>query len=583
MFRFERERLKEDFKLGGSDCSNVFAYSKHSQDDRWAVKHILTQDTTIFLKYMQEIVLGFSCDHPSILPIKGYFAEEEKDPQRWNLYMKMPRMQGDLKDILYQRNQKDLPIDRVVKYFHTLASGLEYLHTRKIAHRNIKVSNILFDKKGDIKLADISTGKFIPDDEETKFITLKAGGVVNSAPEMKNPTLQVRKMNIFKADCWSLGMIMLEICTLRPPLFKNDGLLQYIKDSLEEVERKYGAVLKKIIEGILEINPDQRKNMTQTRKTLEEQFSDIYLKQESEHLVDQYKLMKKDLKHEWKEFFDFHIDKSNGFQIQGLETKHLLDEDVDLLLKHIQKFSQSYKAEGLKCLDIALENCVEITGKSVYEILKAAGENFSDLRSLSLNFSGCLNLQLNYMLSQSSHQNLRFNQLETLSLDLKWCRKVNDEGIREFFGSFGQNLSSLKVLTIDFRGCVDITSQGLTYISSALQNIRQLTHLFLSFWNCYKIQEAGIYNLAEGLKNLTDLSQLMLDFTNCIQIEDTSADVFYTVVDTLYTIISGHQKYLEYLSLSFYGCPKVLSKKITTMLSGLKTKLNLRDQFESEL
>jgi len=150
MFRFEKERLREDLKLGEGENSTVFAYSKHSQDDRWAVKHIWTQDTTIFLRSMQEIVLGFSCDHPSILPIKGYFVEEDKNSRAWSLCLKVPRMQGNLKDVLnvFRSQKRDLPLQRVVKYFHALTNGLEYLHQRKIAHRNIKASNILLIRRG---------------------------------------------------------------------------------------------------------------------------------------------------------------------------------------------------------------------------------------------------------------------------------------------------------------------------------------------------------------------------------------------------------------------------------------------------
>ena len=45
---------------------------------------------------------------------------------------------------------------------------------------------------------------------------------MNPAPEMKDQALKVRKMHVFKADCWGLGMIMLETCTLRAPLGLGD-------------------------------------------------------------------------------------------------------------------------------------------------------------------------------------------------------------------------------------------------------------------------------------------------------------------------------------------------------------------------
>jgi len=43
------------------------------------------------------------------------------------------------------------------------------------------------------------------------------------------------------------------------------------------VEKEYGAPLRKIIAGILDINSDQRKSMSQTKVELEQQFQETYM------------------------------------------------------------------------------------------------------------------------------------------------------------------------------------------------------------------------------------------------------------------------------------------------------------------
>jgi serine/threonine protein kinase len=45
--------------------------------------------------------------------------------------------------------------EKVIRfYFHQLIEALEYCHSKKIAHRDLKPENLLFDKNGNLKIAD---------------------------------------------------------------------------------------------------------------------------------------------------------------------------------------------------------------------------------------------------------------------------------------------------------------------------------------------------------------------------------------------------------------------------------------------
>lgn len=277
MFRYDHRLLKEDEVLGGTQTSTVYAYSKYPQDDRWAVKHVHATDLEMMGKYLGEIVLGFSFDHPAILPIKGYHIEEQEKPRAWNIYMKMPRMQGTLSDIIksYRDNNDYIPRKQIIKYFHSLVSGLDYLHQKKIAHRDIKLTNVLFDKKGDIRLGDIGIGKYIPEGEDMNMLSTRTGTQMYAAPELADMTQSVRKMNIYKADCWSLGLLMLELCTLRHPIRTGSKeLIEYIEKELQNVETRYGTVLKNLILCLVQLSPAKRKSMSEVKEILENEFAE---------------------------------------------------------------------------------------------------------------------------------------------------------------------------------------------------------------------------------------------------------------------------------------------------------------------
>lgn len=64
---------------------------------------------------------------------------------------------GDLFDLIV-KNQK-LSQKNALNYFAQVLLGLEYLHGKGVAHRDMKPENILISK-GKIKIADFGLGNF---------------------------------------------------------------------------------------------------------------------------------------------------------------------------------------------------------------------------------------------------------------------------------------------------------------------------------------------------------------------------------------------------------------------------------------
>jgi len=302
MFNFKKERLVKK-SLGNGSFGEVFPYQKSPQDTKWVVKRSKANKIEDLLRCLPEIVLGFSCDHPGIVPVKGYSIEAKDD--KYNVYMKLPRMSGgNLADELKRRNKKDeyYNENELVKHFYGLISAVDYLHSKKTSHGDIKTNNILLDDKGNLKLCDIGSAKYVPDEDLSNTMSAVNGAVNYKAPEIIQHERIVREYNLkseeekkkfpmeniltkessYLADSWSLGLTMLEICILRSRLISPYDSVQLIEENLQKIRKdageRYQETFLDIVFDLLKTNPTKRLRVSAIKTKLEDNFKQILVK-----------------------------------------------------------------------------------------------------------------------------------------------------------------------------------------------------------------------------------------------------------------------------------------------------------------
>jgi len=122
-----------------------------------------------------------------------------------------------------------------------------------MAHRDIKLENILIDKNFDIKIIDFGFGMYNPENKIQNFFC----GTPNYMP----PEISAKKnYNGQKADMWSLGILFYKmICADFP--FKGENEKELYKD-VKKCKIKFPYFvkdeIKEIIFSLINLNPEKR-------------------------------------------------------------------------------------------------------------------------------------------------------------------------------------------------------------------------------------------------------------------------------------------------------------------------------------
>ena len=165
---------------------------------------------------MREIKLLQLLDHENIIKVVDIVAAPD------GVSLVFDYFEHDLSGIIQHPTADLLALPQIKYILHKLLLALEYLHARKIVHRDLKTSNILIGgAKGEVKLADFGLAKSIlsPDvpgeaGKPTRPMTNRVVTLWYRPPEILLGSTQYG----VAADMWGVGCILVELFT-RKPLF----------------------------------------------------------------------------------------------------------------------------------------------------------------------------------------------------------------------------------------------------------------------------------------------------------------------------------------------------------------------------
>uniref|UniRef100_A0AC35TI15 Protein kinase domain-containing protein n=1 Tax=Rhabditophanes sp. KR3021 TaxID=114890 RepID=A0AC35TI15_9BILA len=153
---------------------------------------------------------------------KGRTSRERNDDREniHSFYLVFEYLDHDLVGLLDSDMEAFTEL-QVASFMKQLAEGLRYCHKRKFLHRDIKGSNILFNNRGEIKLADFGLARFY-DRAQSRLYTNRVITLWYRPPELLLGSENYDE----KIDCWSLGCILPEMFIRKPVFAGNTELVQ---------------------------------------------------------------------------------------------------------------------------------------------------------------------------------------------------------------------------------------------------------------------------------------------------------------------------------------------------------------------
>ncbi|CAI9261257.1 unnamed protein product [Lactuca saligna] len=227
--------------------------------------------------FTQEVVVWHKLDHPNVTKFIGAtMGTSELNIQADNGHFGVPRNSccvvveylpgGALKSFLIKNRRRKLAFKVVMQLALDLARGLNYLHTKKIVHRDVKTENMLLDKTRTLKIADFGVARV--EASNPNDMTGETGTLGYMAPEVLNGSAYNRK-----CDVYSFGICLWEIycCDMPyPDLSFSEVTSAVVRQNLRpEIPRCCPNSLATVMKRCWDANPDRRPEMDEVVAMLE--------------------------------------------------------------------------------------------------------------------------------------------------------------------------------------------------------------------------------------------------------------------------------------------------------------------------
>jgi pimeloyl-ACP methyl ester carboxylesterase/tRNA A-37 threonylcarbamoyl transferase component Bud32 len=165
----------------------------------------LSEEPETKSRFLQEAKAIATLDHPNLC---GLFDVAE--PEEGQLVIVMPFYEGETLKQKIARGP--LPLASAVDYAVQIAAGLAHAHAAGMVHRDIKPANVIVTQGDRVRILDFGIAKIAA--AQAKLT--RTGAVLGTLAYMSPEQASGERVD-HRSDLWSLGVVLYEMVTGRPP------------------------------------------------------------------------------------------------------------------------------------------------------------------------------------------------------------------------------------------------------------------------------------------------------------------------------------------------------------------------------
>ena len=285
---------KEDCKyslLGHGNFGYVEKMKSKINNKIYAIKKLVKDNKNFKLKdFFRETENMINLEHENIVKFYGFFEgveninkykeiwkdkegieNETKDKEIYCLvleYISNGSLENYYKKHMQNCNNSYVPIDQnfILKIFKQTLNGLNYLSSKKIMHRDIKLDNILLDENNNVKISDFGISALHNDNnqddsenQENNDSALLSSGTTVGRNDFVAPEVYQEGYD-YKIDIFSLGLTMLCLMSKKYPIELSRHIqtkeLERIINK-KDIDESYNIYLKKLVLRMLKDKEDR--------------------------------------------------------------------------------------------------------------------------------------------------------------------------------------------------------------------------------------------------------------------------------------------------------------------------------------